>query len=159
MPDPVWDELRGLFGKAIDAPEVTAFLARYPGHKVDRPSDGRQYVVAKKHGFDLLFGLPDGSYSGGRTAHLRVLITVFLNSDRVPKYKPFAPLPLGLSFADGHDQLVARFGPPEFAKAWDTGEMFSARWRVGDLVLYADYPKGEPGTKSVTLTLPSAVPG
>jgi hypothetical protein len=158
MTDAVFEELKSLFGKAIDSPEVTAFLARYPGHKVERPNDGHQYVVAKKHGFDLLFGLPDGSYSGGRTAHLRVLIGVFLNSDVVPRYKAFANPPLGLSFADGHEQLVARLGPPELAKTRDSGEVYSARWRVDGLVLSADYPPGQPGTKSFEFFLPSVLP-
>jgi hypothetical protein len=158
MADAVWEELRGLFGKRIDSPEVEAFLARYPEHKVERPSDGRQYVVARKHGFELLFGLPDGSYSGGHTAHLRVLITVFLNSDAVPKSKPFASLPLGLSFADGHEQLVAKLGPPESSKAWDSGEVHSARWRVGDLLLGAAYVRGEGRVKTFTLMPPPVVP-
>lgn len=154
MADTVWDELRGLFGKRIDSPEVTAFLARYPDHKVEKPSDGRQYVVARRHGLSLLFGLPDGSFSGGRTAHLRVLITVFLNSDAVPKYRPFVGLPLGLSFADTHEQVVAKLGAPEFTKAWDDGEMYSARWRIDGLLLSAEYVRGGPGTKSFEVYLP-----
>src|SRR5688572_28212119 len=128
MADAVLAELRGLFGQAIDSPAVTSFLAKYPGHKAQKPSDGKQYVVAKRSGFDLLFDLPDGSYSGGRTAHLRVLNAVFLNSDAVPRYEPFAGLPLGLSFADGHEELVAKLGPPNASKAWDDGDMYFARW-------------------------------
>lgn len=159
MPDAVWDELQGMFGQAIDSPAVAAFLARYPGHKVEKPSDGRQYVVAKQHGFELLFGLPDGSYSGGRTASRRVLIAVFLHSDAVPRCKSFAALPLGLSFADGHEQLVAKLGPPEASRAWDTGEMHSARWRVGDLFLDADSLRGEGRTKTFTILPPPVVPG
>jgi hypothetical protein len=65
MTDAVWEELRGLFGRALDSPEVAAFLAKHPGHKVEKPSGGRQYVVARKHGFELLFGLPDGTCSFG----------------------------------------------------------------------------------------------
>ena len=151
MGDAVLAELRGLFGQAIDSPAVTAFLAKYPDHKAQKPSDGRQYVEAKKSGFSLAFGLPDGSYSGGRTAHLRVLLAVFLNSDAVPRYKPFAALPLGLSFADGHEELVAKLGPPESSKAWDDGDVHSARWIVGDLVLSVDYVRGESRTKSITV--------
>ena len=72
--------------------------------------------------------------------------------------KAFDPLPLGLSFADTHEQLVARFGPPEFSKAWDSGEMYSARWRRPGVVVFAEYLRGRPGVKSFTLMLPSAVP-
>lgn len=152
MADAAWDELRALFGKRIDSPEVTAFLAKYPGHKVEKPSDGHQSVLAKKHGFELTFAPPDGSYSGGRTAHLRVLIAVFLHSDAVPRCKPFAAVPLGLSFADDHARLAEKLGPPESSRAWDDGEVHSARWRVGDTWLHADYVRGENRVKTFTLT-------
>jgi hypothetical protein len=154
----VWNELRGLFGEAIDSPEVTAFLAKYPGHKIDKPSDGRQYVTAKKHGFELLFGLPDGAYSGGRTAHLRVLITAFLNSAAVPKNKPFADLPTGLSFDADHARLVEKLGPPASTRASDAGEIRSARWAVEGLVLDATYLPDSAGVRSFTLMSPAVVP-
>jgi hypothetical protein len=153
MVDAQLHELRGMFGQAIDSPAVVAFLAKYPNHTVRKPSDGRQYVVAKKHGFDLSFGLSDGSYSGGRTAHLRVLIVVFLHSDAVPRYTTFATPPLGISFDDGHDQLVAKLGPPLSSKAWDTGEMHSARWKHDGIVLSIDYARGEGRVKTVAVVL------
>jgi hypothetical protein len=151
MADAIFDELRGLFGQAIDSEEVAAFLARYPDHTIDRPSDGRQYVTAPRHGFELLFGLPDGSYSGGKTAHLRVLICIFLNSAAVPKAKPFADLPLGLSFDEGHEQHVTKFGPPIMAKAWGTGDIYTAQWQIEDVVLHAEYVRGKDKTKCYTL--------
>jgi hypothetical protein len=154
MADAVWEELRGLFSKRIDSPDVEAFLARYPGHKVEKPSDGRQYVVARTHGFDLMFGLPDGSYSGGRTAHLRVLITVFLNSDAVPKYKAFTNLPLGLSFADGHDELVSKLGSPLRSWPREDGGYVSDQWQVDDLVVWAIYRDDTPGTQAIQLLSP-----
>ena len=156
MADKVLDELQDLFGKAIDSAEVKAFLAKYPQHKIGKPSDGRQYVTAPKHGFELCFGLPDGSYSGGRTAHLRVLICLWLNSDAKPKTKPFADLPLGLSFDEGYEQHVAKLGEPYRSKAWDTGEMYSAGWRIDGVELGAEYVKGEAKTKCFTLQSQSA---
>jgi hypothetical protein len=155
MPDPVFEELSSLFGKHLEAPEVTAFLSRYPDHKVSKPSDGRQYVEARKSGFSLLFGLPDGTYSGGRTGPARVLITIFLNSGAVPRYQPFAKLPFEISFADRHDELVAKLGPP--AHTWTTasGAPRSDRWRIGELVFDADYTADLQATRIFTLMTPA----
>ncbi|AMV25695.1 hypothetical protein VT84_14960 [Gemmata sp. SH-PL17] len=157
MSDAKFEEWRELFGKAIDAPEVVTFLAKYPEHKIDKPSDGRQHVVAKKHGLELVFGLPDGSHAGGGSARQRVLITAFLNSEAVPKFKSFADLPLGLTFSDGHDELTAKLGAPERVWTADGGAVRSARWRVGDLLLDADYRADQSGTRVFTLMIPTVV--
>ncbi len=154
--DAAWSELRGLFGKRIDAPEVTAFLARYPQHRVGKPGDGRVYVEARKHGIALLFGLPDGSFSGGRTAHLRVLIAVFLYGEGVERYRAYADLPLDLDFSLTHDRLVSRFGAPVDSRQWDTGEFHSATWILDGLRLSADYVRGAGGIRLYTLSLPGA---
>jgi hypothetical protein len=159
MANTIWDELRGLFGKAIDSSEVTDFLAKYPGHKISKPSDGRQSVMAKKDGFELLFGLPDGAHSGGKTAKLRVLITAFLNSAAVPKNKPFAGLPTGLSFDADHATLVEALGPPISTRTTDAGVTYSARWAVDGFLLDAAYVLGSTGVKSFTLMSPAVVPG
>jgi hypothetical protein len=67
-------------------------------------------------------------------------------------------VPLKLSFGDGHGQLVAKIGQPEASKAWDGGELHSARWRVGNLLLDADYVRGEGRVKTFTLMPPAVVP-
>lgn len=157
MADKLLAELRELFGKPIDSAEVKAFLAKYPNHKIGKPSDGRQYVTAPKHGFEMCFGLPDGSYSGGRTAHLRVLNCIWLNSDAKPKTTSFADLPLGLSFNEGYEQHVAKLGEPVSSRVLDTGAMYVARWVVEGVEVSVEYNRTDvPKVVAYTLGLPAA---
>jgi hypothetical protein len=147
----IFPKLKTLFGKHIDSEEVVKFLAKYPKHRVTKPSDGHQNVVAPAHGFDMAFSPPDGAYRGGRTKELRVLTSIFLHSDSMPKYKAFTNLPLGLSFDHSHDQLTAKLGPPYRSSKRDNGEVDWAKWRVDELVLHADFKRDQPTTGHFTL--------
>ncbi len=102
-----------MFGRTIDDPTIIAFLATYPTLKLDKPSDGSQYVIGKEYGFDLLF-------DGGRMPKDRQLSTVFLYADGIDKHKAFAgELPLGFKFMQTHAELVAIKQPES---TWVIGE-------------------------------------
>ncbi len=151
----IFRELHGLLGKAIDSKEVIAFLAKYPHHKVGKLSDAHQAVLAYPHGFEMTFSPPDGSFPGGRTVHLRVLTTLFLNSNAVRKFETFTRLPLRLSFADRFDQMNAKLGKPLRVKKRDTGELAWARWQIDDVIISASFPKGQLTTNTFALMTPA----
>jgi hypothetical protein len=137
-------ELKALFGKPIDSEEVVKFLAKYPKHKVTKPSDGHQGVVALGHGLEMDFGPLHGGFHGGRTKESRVLTTLFLHSNAEPKFKAYPDLPLGLSFNDGPEQVIAILGPPVRSKKRDNGEIVWAHWQVDGLILAARFNEDQP---------------
>jgi hypothetical protein len=123
-PHDIFAEIKATLGKPIDSPEVAAFLAKHPKHKVDRVSDGQQSVEAPSHGFALTFSPPDGSFTG-RTKQQRVLT-------------------LGLTFADSFEQIIAKLGPPIRTGLRDNGDPQWAKWRIDDLVLHMDFKNDVP---------------
>ena len=136
-----FDDIRPLFGLRLDAPEVVALLARFPDHRVGKPSDGAQYVVFRSLGFDLLFRPPTG-YQGGRTKNLRVLECAFLYRQGEERYEQFPDLPFGVAFTDTHDELVGKLGEPFTSSlAIGLGALAWAKWRVGDLTIHAMYDR------------------
>jgi hypothetical protein len=44
-----------LFGLTLGAPKIQAFLAEYPALKINKSSEGNQYVIGKLYGFEWLF--------------------------------------------------------------------------------------------------------
>jgi hypothetical protein len=134
-----FEDIRPLFGLRLDAPEVTAFLARFPDHRVGKPSDGAQYVVFRSLGFDLLFRPPSG-YQGGRTKHLRVLECAFLYRQGEERHDQFPDPPFGVTFADSRDELVGKLGEPFTSSlAVGLGSLAWEKWRVGEMVIHAKY--------------------
>lgn len=116
-----------LLGQLIDSEIVVDFLSRYPQFKVDRPSDGAQYVFSKLFGIEFLFR-PDTGYQGGRTKHLRKLQCVFLyveDQDGHTQYK--GEIPLGFSFANSRNELIAKRTP-------------FRTWKIGDGEVALDHP-------------------
>ena len=146
MASDIFPELQALFGKHIDSAEVVAFLAKYPKHKVSKPSDGHQHVVSEDHGFDVVFGPPDGQYRGGRTKEKRVLISLFLFTN-ASKYKSFLNPPLGLSLDDAAEQLIVKLGSPIQSEIRETGGFEWLKWKVDSLVLHVEFKKDQPKTK------------
>jgi hypothetical protein len=149
-----FNELQCLLGKSIDSEEVVAFLAKYPGHKVGKPSDGHQAVIAHAHGFEMDFSPPDGGYQSGRSAHVRVLTTLFLNSDAVAKFKTFADLPLDLSFTDNFKQMTAKLGKPLRLRKKDSGQVVWAHWQIENVIISVYFPNDQPTTKVFALMTP-----
>jgi hypothetical protein len=134
-----FEDFRPLFGLRIDAAEVAAFLEGLPDHRITRPSDGYQYVVCRRLGFDLLFRSPTG-YQGGRTEHLRVLECAFLFRRGEDRHKEYADLPFGLAFTDSHADLVGKLGEP-FLTSFDRGQesLTWANWRIDGFTVQAKY--------------------
>jgi hypothetical protein len=146
-----FDEIRLLFGQRLDAPEVVAFLARYPDHRIGKPSDGAQYLVFRSQGFDLLFRPPTG-YQGGRTRQLRVLECVFLYRQGEERHEEFSALPFGVAFTDTRDELVRKLGQP-FASSLTIGlgSLSWEKWRVGELVMHVKYDRPSMTTRTFTV--------
>ena len=139
-----FEDIRALYGLRLDAPEVTAFLARYPDHRIGRPSDGVQQVDFRSLGFDLSF-MPRTGMQGGRTKELRVLDTVFLHRKGHERYEGFAEPPFGISFADTREILIQKLGEPsgtsmpDGVKVSPFGTVYWDRWHVEDLAVHVTY--------------------
>jgi hypothetical protein len=146
-----FEDIRLLFGLPLDAPEVAAFLGRFPEHRISKPSDGAQYVVFRPHGFDLLFRPPAGN-PGGRARQRRVLGCVFLFRQGEERHEQFANPPFGVAFADARDELVRKLGEP-FASSLTIGlgALGWEKWQVGGLVLHAMYDRTSMTTRTFTV--------
>jgi hypothetical protein len=137
VPDVTFAELTALFGKPIDDPAVVDILAKCR-HKRDRADMGRQYVVSKEHGFDLMFAEPDGPRRGGKK--VRVLTTLFLHREGNEGHKEFPDPPFGVRFADDRDALVEKLGEAaDSSLARGQESLWWELWRVEDLMLHASY--------------------
>jgi hypothetical protein len=146
-----FEDVRPLFGLRLDAPEVAAFLARFPEHKVSKPNDGAQYVTFRSLGLDLLFRPPTG-YQGGRTKHLRVLECAFLYRQGEERHDEFPDLPFGIAFSDTRDELVRKLGEPFTSSlAIGLGALAWEKWRVGELTVHAMYDRGSMTTRTFTV--------
>ena len=154
MPSPGFDKIKTLYRRRIDDPEVAAFLSQYPQHVVRKPSDGQQYVLFKGHGFDLLFQ-PLPGRQGGRTAHLRVLTTVFLFREGDEGHRPFPQPPFGVRFGDGRDTLTGKLGE-SFQSSLTKGqpELWWEKWRVDGLTLHVRYDLPSLTAKTFSLSVP-----
>lgn len=107
-----------LFGLRYDSEAITAFLDSQPPHRADKPNDGKQYVISKAGGFDLLF--EDEVNRGAGNRQNRVLSAIFLFNEGVDKHLQWrGELPFGFSFEDGRDGLRDKRTPE---KTWVIGE-------------------------------------
>jgi hypothetical protein len=147
----VFDDIRPLYGLRLDSSAVEAFLVRFPEHRIDKPSDGAQYVLFKPLGFDLLF-IPPSGLQGGRSKHLRVLREVFLFRQGEEKHREFPQPPFGLAFSDTRDELVRKLGEP-FASSLTVGlgKLSWEKWRVEDLIVHAMYHLDTMTTRTFTI--------
>lgn len=101
---------------SYDDPKVVAALASQPGHKLDKPSDGSQFVVSKEGGFDLLF--EDRNIESVKQN--RVLCCVYLYGNSSQKRKTFAGvLPMGFRWSATRSDLI-NSGLPN--RTWVVGE-------------------------------------
>jgi hypothetical protein len=155
MPAVRYADIRPLFGLRLDDPAVAAFLARFPDHKVGKPSDGAQYVVARPLGFDLMFRPPTG-YQGGRTKHLRVLVAAFLFREGKEKHRQFPDPPHGLTFADTRDVILRKLGPPAGPQRNPGDPILADFWDMDGLRFHADYDRSTMTPQLLTLVLPGA---
>jgi hypothetical protein len=147
-----------LFGKPYGAPEVIAFLSAQPPHTARKPADGRQYVVCRKGGFDLLFVDEDAA---GRRPQNRVLQSIFLYASGVEKHDAFqGALPFGFLFADDRPALFRKRTP---SRTWvlgegpvsiDHGNPSIDVWLADDFQFSAHYLKGGQQVRHFTLSLP-----
>lgn len=139
-----FEDIRALYGLSLDAPEVTAFLARFPDHRVGRPSEGVQQVDFRSLGFDLSF-MPRTGMQGGRTKELRVLDTVFLHRKGHEKHGEFAEPPFGISFSDTREILIQKLGEPNGTsmpngvRVSPFGTVYWDHWHVEELAVHATY--------------------
>ncbi len=149
-----FDDIRPLFELPLDAPEVAAFLARFPEHRISKPSDGAQYVVFRPHGFDLLFRPPAGSRAG-RGGQRRGLACAVLFRQGEERHEQFPDPPFGVAFTDRHDELVAELGEP-FASSLTIGlgALGLETWRVGAFVIHAMYDRVSMTTRTFTIGPP-----
>jgi hypothetical protein len=139
-----FDDIRPLFGLRLDSPEVSAFLRRFPDHRIGRPSDGVQDVIFRSLGFDLSFR-PRTGLQGGRTKHLRVLQGVFMFRKGHEKHEEFPEPPFGITFADTRDRLLEKLGEPSRTSMPDgvrssfLGTIYWDLWHVDGLAVHATY--------------------
>jgi hypothetical protein len=99
-----------LFGASITSTEIAAFLSTQPQHRVDKPSDGDQYILSREGGFDLLFReIPSAPR---RHPQYRTLAAIFLYSSGADRHMEFSgQLPFGFSFRDSRQDLIAKRHP------------------------------------------------
>jgi len=104
------NDVAKLFGASITSTEIAAFLSTQPQHRVDKPSDGDQYILSLEGGFDLLFReIPSAPR---RHPEYRTLAAIFLFSSGAEKHKEFSgQLPFGFSFQDSRQDLIAKRQP------------------------------------------------
>ena len=133
------------FGLNIEDEQVKQLLSRIPDHRVQKQSDGSQYVVAKTSGLDFLFCDPDDSES--RTSpKTRVLSAVLLYNEGVEKHQRYeGEIPFGFSFTHTRAQLIEKRTPD---RTWVIGQGAVSvdhpnpdhdRWTTDDFQLFANY--------------------
>ncbi len=141
------EELLSIFGHLIDSEKVTKFLAQYDSFKVEKPSDGSQYVISEELGVDLLFR-PDDGPQGGKSKYLRKCQSAFLYSQGRDDHEQYeGEIPLGFAFSDSREKMIEMHKPE---RTWKIGQGevsvdFSApshdRWKFDNFLVSAHYNK------------------
>lgn len=152
-----------LFGLTYDDAAVSRFLAGQPPHTAQRPSDGRQYIVCKAGGFDLLFEDPVNRGAGNR--QIRKLEAIFLYDGDVHGHRQYpGVLPCGFSFDDTREDLIGKRAP---SRTWVIGEgrvpiehpePDHDQWEVEGLTVSAVYGPGGERVLYFQVGLPSDEP-
>jgi hypothetical protein len=135
-----------LFGELYESDPVTEFLASRPPHRLTKPSDGHQFVICKKGGFDFLFeNIGPGGIGRRQT---RLLHTVYLYNDKAEGHSRYPDaLPLGFTFSATRKTLLERHRPvhsytiDEGVVEIDFPDPDHDLWRFGDYrvaVFYID---------------------
>ncbi len=110
------DALVARFGQPVDSDGIRAWLDALPSHRLEKPSDGNQYLVCREGGIDLLFHDPE-AVAGRRQQ--RVLACIFLYAEGSDRHAQFAgTLPFGFRFSDDRAALLARRAP---VRTWVIG--------------------------------------
>jgi hypothetical protein len=149
-------EITSLFGKNIENEEIKTLLSRIPDHRIEKQSDGSQYVVAKLSGIDLLFSEPEDSEN--RTSpKTRLLSAAFLYNEGTDKHQRYeGEIPFGFAFADTRSQLLEKRTPD---RTWVIGEGAVSvdhpnpdhdRWTTDEFQLFANY-KADSAISNFTL--------
>jgi hypothetical protein len=137
------EEAVPLFGKTYEAPEITELLSHQPEHKADKPSDGDQYIICRKGGFDLLF-----QYRGEARHSIknRLLVAIFLYPEGKDRHNQFSgALPYGFLMTDSRETLHSKKLPD---LTWVVGEgqvdknysePDSEIWILDEYSLHVDY--------------------
>jgi hypothetical protein len=158
-----FDDIRSLFGLKLDTPEVSAFLGRFPEHRIGRPSDGVQDVIFRSLGFDLSFR-PPTRLQGGRTKQLRVLQSVFLYRKGYEKHEEFPEPPFGIRFTHTRDGLLEKLGEPsrtsmpDGVRSSSFGTIYWDLWHVDGLAVHATYDPETWTPRLITISPQEAVP-
>lgn len=157
------EEIAKLFGASITSPEIAAFLAKQPKYRVDKQSDGDQYILSKEGGFDLAFcEIPSAPR---RHPQYRTLSAAFLFSSGADGHQEYSgPLPFGFSFRDSRQALVAKREPD---RTWVIGRgrvpatypnPSSDGWRAEFFNIHASY-REDGSIHSFQLTPPAEFTG
>ena len=123
-------------GESISAPALAGVLTNYGidvKQEVNLP-DGeyRDYVERPAEGFSLVF--TDEAIFFGRGeqqigAGPMYFSGIFLYMEGKDGYSQYqGPIPFGLDFTQGHDELVALLGTPSWQRLRDDGTIAADRW-------------------------------
>jgi hypothetical protein len=137
-------EIFRLFGKLYESDAVAEFLASRPPHRLTKPSDGHQFVICKKGGFDFLFeNIGPGGIGRKQT---RLLKTVFIFNDKAEGHNRYPDLlPFGFTFSDTRETLLERRVPvrtyrrEEGVVELDFPDPHHDLWRAGDYLVAVFY--------------------
>ncbi|MGC1142486.1 hypothetical protein V6274_13945 [Pseudomonas aeruginosa] len=151
-------DISSVFGRNIEDELVKRLLDRIPDHRVQKQSDGSQYVVAKASGLDLLFSEPNDSES--RTSpKTRVLSAAFLFNEGMDKHQRYeGEIPFGFLFSDTRTKLLDKRMPDrtwvigEGAVSVDHPNPDNDRWTTDEFQLFATY-KADGTIRDFTLQL------
>jgi hypothetical protein len=139
-----FENLYRLFGEHYDSTIVQEFLSQAPPHKIQKPSDGSQYVVCKQGGFDLLFeDLNAGGRGNKQDRRLGAIFFYNSGSDKHERY--IGSFPYEFTFDDMRTGLIKKCQPFRSGVIGE-GEVpvtfpFPSMdiWKVGEFELSAHY--------------------
>lgn len=108
---PLVKQIVSVVGRRADAPELVAFVTNVLGQKVPAATTdagGSKYVLAKKHGLDLLFSHDIHNEKYPLVAKTAKSFVPYLSL--VWMTKKFKELPYGIAFGMAPDEVTERFG-------------------------------------------------
>ncbi len=147
-----FDDIKPLFGRAWDDPQVVAVLARV-GAKFSKADGGDSYAIAKTAGFDLLARRPEGA----KHTEPLVVDTAFMYREGHVGHAQFATPPYGLAFSTRSELLASMPAP---VRTWMIGKgevpVTSKKashdsWQFDGLNVSADYD-AELGVRTIDVS-------